>query len=123
MTSSTPAPETPAGELNSLITEIRSDWSKFKSLQTEQGQLAQQMTSMRRLMASRSSAPAPRRPGRVSDDCARHIAAAFIAHCEKSGKLEALCSAPSQRDALLTTARDTLNLTTRAALTTTDVPL
>jgi HK97 family phage major capsid protein len=117
-------------EFETVMTEIRGDWSQLKpmptalkSLQAAHDQLSQQMTGMRRLMASRGSSPAPHRPGRVSDDCARHIAAAFIAHCEKSGKLEALCSAPSQRDALLSTARDTLNLTTRAAITTTDVPL
>jgi Phage capsid family. len=123
MTSTTPATETQASELNTLLSDIRSDWSQFKSLQTEHNQLAQQMTSLRRLIAGRHSTPSTRPSGRVSDDCARHIAATFIAHCEKSGKLEALCSAPSQRDALLTSARDTLNLTTRSALTTSDVPL
>jgi HK97 family phage major capsid protein len=123
MTSTTPSPETETHEFTSLLKEIKADWSQFKSLQTEQSQLSQQMTSLRRLLASRNVSPAIRRSGRVSDDCARHVAAAFIAHCEKSGKLEALCSVPSQRDALINSARDTLNLTTRAALTTSDVPL
>jgi hypothetical protein len=123
MTSTTQTPETETHEFTTLLKDIRADWSQFKSLQTEHTQLSQQMTSVRRLLATRHSSPVTHHPGRVSDDCARHIAASFIAHCEKSGKLEALCSAPSQRDALINTARDTLNLTTRAALTTGDVPL
>jgi len=114
---------TPSQEFESLLTEIRSGWSQFKSLQSEHTQLAQQMTSVRRLMASRHSSPTIRPVGKVSDDCARHLAATFIAHCEKSGKLEALCSVPSQREALVGVARDTLNLTTRVALTTSDIPL
>jgi hypothetical protein len=36
----------------------------------------------------------------VSDDCARHLAATFIVHCERSDKLDALCSAAPQRDTL-----------------------
>ena len=44
------------------------------------------------------------------------LAATFIAHCERSDKLDALCSAPAQRDAVTAFARDTLNLSTRAAL-------
>jgi hypothetical protein len=61
--------------------------------------------------------------GQVSEGCARHMASAFIVHCERSDKLDALCSVPAQRDALLTFARDNLGLSTRAALTTTDINL
>jgi len=59
----------------------------------------------------------------VSHDCARHLAAQFIAQCERSDKLDALSSVPGQRDALLGFARNALNLTTRTALTTTDINL
>jgi HK97 family phage major capsid protein len=96
----------------------------LKSLQDESAQMRQQVTDLRRSHAQRSSTlHAPRSHGQVSDDCARYLAAQFIAHCEKSGKLEALCSLPAQRDALTSIARDTLNISTRAALTTTDIPL
>jgi HK97 family phage major capsid protein len=64
-----------------------------------------------------------RRPGSVTDDCAKHLAAHFIAHCEKSDKLDALSSLPTQRDRLRDFARNTLNLMTRTALGTEDVPL
>ncbi len=46
-----------------------------------------------------------------------------VVHCERSDTLDALCSAPAQRDALLTFARDTLGLSTRAALTISDINL
>jgi HK97 family phage major capsid protein len=59
----------------------------------------------------------------VSDECARHLAATFVAHCNRSGTLEALCSSSSQRDAMLQLSRDALNLGTRAALGTGDIPL
>ena len=42
----------------------------------------------------------------------------LIAHAEKSGRLDALCSLAAQRDALVDFARSTLNLSTRAALST-----
>ena len=118
-------------ELETALTEFQSGWAQIKSLpatvqalQSEAAQVRQQLTDTRRLMAStRNTQHAIRPHGLVTDDCARHFAAAFIVHCERSNKLEALCSVPSQREALVSFARDTLNLTTRAALTTTDIPL
>src|SRR5204863_3114235 len=95
----------------------------FKSLQDENARFQQHLTDVRRLLATRHSAPGPRRRGLVSDECARHLAAQFVVHCDKSDKLEALCSLGSQRDALVNFARNTLNISTRTALTTTDIPL
>jgi HK97 family phage major capsid protein len=114
----TPTPETT--ELQTLLTEIKSGWS---SLQSETETMKQQLTETRRSLLARSAAPVPRPRGAVTIGCARHLAATFIAHCEKSNKLDALCSLPAQRDALTAMARDTLNLSTRAALSTTDIPL
>src|SRR6185369_13963153 len=65
----------------------------------------------------------PRGPGMVSEECARHWAAQFILHCERSDKLPALCSVPAQRDALMGFARETLNVSTRTALSTSEIPL
>jgi HK97 family phage major capsid protein len=117
-------------EFQGILGEIKGGWSEmknlpatFKSLQDENARLQQNMTDVRRLMATRHSTPGVRRPGLVSDECARHLAAQFVIHCEKSDKLEALCSLGSQRDALVSFARNTLNISTRAALTTTDIPL
>jgi hypothetical protein len=62
-------------------------------------------------------------PGQVTDDCARAVAATFIAHCENSNRLHTLCSIPAQRAALSAFAHETLGLTTRAALTTNEIPL
>src|SRR6266850_2833285 len=110
--------QNPTPEIETILTEVRSAWSAVKplpetvrSLQDDHDRLTQQVTDLRRSSLSRSTLHAPRLPGRVSDDCARAIAAQFIAHCERSNKLEALCSLPSQRDALTAFARDHLNLT------------
>jgi HK97 family phage major capsid protein len=116
------------GELQSGWNEIKNLPATFKSAQNENAELKQQLTDVRRLLATgcptgRSASRAARRPGVVSDDCAQHLAAAFIVHCERSGKLEALASLPAQRDALMGFARASLNLTTRTALSTSDIPL
>ncbi|HEV2211025.1 MAG TPA: phage major capsid protein, partial [Verrucomicrobiae bacterium] len=82
-----------------------------------------QLTGLRTLIAARSPAtPAPK-PGLVSDECAAHIGSLFIAHCARSNRLESLSSSQAHRDALAGAAASTLGLTTRAALTTGDVPL
>ncbi len=118
-------------EFQNILGEIKGGWAEVKALpsvckvlQDETGQLKQHVTDVRRLMAARASInPRARVRGTVSDECACHLAAQFITHCERSDKLEALCSAPAQRDRLMDFARNTLNLTTRAALTTNDIPL
>jgi HK97 family phage major capsid protein len=117
-------------ELQSLVSEIRTDWSQIKSLPSAVKSLEEQATKleenlkeMRRTSATRAASARLSPSGNVSDDCARFLAATFIAHCEKNGKLDALCSVTAQRDAITAFARDQLGLSTRAALTTTDIPL
>ncbi len=122
----------PQDDLSSLLTEIRSGWSgvsalpaEVKTLRDQADKLTSDLRDVRRSLATRAGLAASpiRARGQVSDDCARHLASTFILHCERSDKLDALCSVPAQRDALLTFARDTLNLTTRNALTPADIPL
>ena len=118
-------------EFHEILNEIKGGWAdiktlpaSFKTLEDETAQLRQHLQDSRRLFAARAySVPRSRLPGCVSDDCAQHLAAAFIVHCERSGKLDALCSLPSQRDALTRFACQTLNIATRNALTTAEVPL
>jgi HK97 family phage major capsid protein len=120
-----------AKEFQVILGEVKCGWTQlkelpatFRSLQDETARLQQHLNDVRRLVAARGHGLSQRRlPGGVSDDCARHLAAHFIVHCEKSDKLDALSSLPAQRDRLRDFARNTLNLTTRAALTTSDIPL
>ncbi len=114
---------TNAAELKTRLPQIETLSSSVKTLQDENAQLRQHVTDVRRLLATRHSSAATRHPGLVTDDCARYLAAQFVLQCEKSGKLEALCSLPAQREALASLARETLNISTRTALTTTDIPL
>ncbi len=96
---------------------------KVKSVETECAQLQQHLATLRRATALRAGGVIARPRGMVSEDCARHLAATFVAHCNRSGTLEALCPSPAQRDSLLQLSREALNLSTRAALTTAEVPL
>jgi HK97 family phage major capsid protein len=132
-----PSPAAPAAarnrtpeELEASLTELDTLWSgvkpllgTVKSLEEQNSRLTQSLAEVRRSLLTRSGTIAPRVPGQVTDDCARAVAAAFIAHCENSNRLHTLCSIPAQRDALSAFARETLGLTTRAALTTNDIPL
>ena len=123
-------PQPQAEQLNQVITDVKSaatDLKKFegqlKTVRDETASMKQHVQDLRRITASEARQSRHRKSGAVSDDCARQIAAHFIAHCERSGKLEALASAAGQRDALTAFARDTLALSTRSALSTSDIPL
>jgi HK97 family phage major capsid protein len=133
----TPAPAPPAQaadpsvvELESLIGEIRGSWSSVRSLPAEFKALKEgaerfsgELREVRRSLLSRANPRPARAAGQVSDECARQLAAHFSVQCERSDRLEALCSVSAQRDALVAFARSTLNLTTRTALTGTDITL
>lgn len=117
-------------EFQSMLTEIKEGWCALTGLPGQVKGLADQcaenagtLKDLRRSLVSHGGERRLRKRGMVSDDCAREVAATFIAHCERSGKLEALCSVPVQRDALLSFARQQLGLMTKSALTTSDIPL
>ncbi len=117
-------------EIQSLLTEIKTGWSgvsalpaEVKTLREGTDKLSGDLKEVRRQLAARQALPGARRHGAVSDECARHLAGTFILHCERSDKLDALCSVPAQRDSLMAFARDALNVSTRTALSTSDIPL
>ena len=125
-TTHNPQPPTdPTTEFQSILNEIKSQNipATIRSLQSDTASLTQQFAETRRLLAARSAAPRARIPGLVSDECAHHLIAQFIAHFEKHGRLEAICSLPVQRDALAAFARNTLDITSRSALSTGEIPL
>ncbi|HVV01855.1 MAG TPA: phage major capsid protein [Verrucomicrobiae bacterium] len=124
-TSQTTDPQTQnsAAELAAVLSDIKETRDRFKGLETETATLKQHINELRRLTVVPGTPSRVRPRGSVSDACARQIAAQFIAHCERSGKLEALASCGVQRDTLTAFARDELNVATRAALTTGNVPL
>lgn len=117
-------------EIQGLLGEIKTGWAavstlpaEVKSLREGTDRMAGELKDVRRQLASQCGMPAHRRAGAVSDECARHLASAFILHCERSDKLDALCSVPGQRDALLDVARETLGVSVRTALSNGDIPL
>src|SRR5512137_2402717 len=128
MNTTTTPPEDKVQEFETILGEIKGGWAEIKSLPSslktlkdDTAQLQEQFKDVRRQMAGRvGSSSQVRAPGLVSDECARHFAAQLVAHCQKSDRLSGLCSVPAQRDALISFACDTLNLSTKSALTTTD---
>jgi HK97 family phage major capsid protein len=115
---------TTAIELRGLLPDLKGLPATVKTLETNLASVEEKLTDLRRVTVSRAGTVSrPPAPGKVSDDCAAWIGASFIAHCEKSRRTELLCSPSVQRDALVESARQTLGLTTRAALSTSDVPL
>ncbi len=109
-------------DLNNLITEIRQSWDTLRGLPPQLSTLQTEVQSLRRAALVPRHSPQAPRPGCVSDDCARHLASQFVVLCDRRGLLEALSEVPVVRDELIKTARETLGIT-KAALTTTEVPL
>lgn len=109
---------------NKDVTDVK---SALKSLQDVNAQLTAELDRIRRQLLTThpsihsSIPPHIRRPGFVSDHCARHLAAMFILGNARSGRLDRLDT--RQREALFSEARSVLGIETKAALTTTDIPL
>lgn len=102
---------------------LKTTGTDITALKTTANDLTTKLADFQKQRKMTSSLRSMRRSGEVSDECAMAIGAHFILHCERSDKLAAFCSVPSQRDALLTMARNHLGLDVKAALTTTDIPL
>jgi HK97 family phage major capsid protein len=129
----TPTQTTPVEEFRTNLSEILKGVeshdqdvtdlkSALKSVQDENAKLNLELDKIRRqLVLSGPVAPHVRRPGFVSDLAARHLGAAFILGNAKSGRLDVLDA--HIREKLFTEARSILGLETKAALTTTDIPL
>jgi HK97 family phage major capsid protein len=123
--------ETAEAEFKSVLADFSQRWPELKKVPDELKDsnlhIAEVQDSLakiqKRLAKAEQARDTIRRPGSVSDNCARAMAAHFIMHCQRSGKMEALTSVKSQRDILATFAHETLGVETRAALTTTDIPL
>src|SRR5262245_43976302 len=105
-------------ELRKGIAEIKIGISETKE---ENQKLKAELDKLRRHGLARGIASSARRPGFVSDECARSLGALFILGNARSGRLDMLDS--HTREALFAEARSILGLETRAALTTTDIPL
>jgi sugar phosphate isomerase/epimerase len=101
--------------------------ASLKSVEEENERLQSEFNKLQRLYLNRQTStlhhPSSARRGMVSDECAAYLAATFIQQCAKCGKLELLSQSSATRDALLNTARQTLGMEVRTALTTTDIPL
>jgi len=108
-------------ELRQGIAEIKSGISETKE---ENNKLKTELDKARRQWLARrlgGDASPYRRAGFVSDECARNLGALFILGNARSGRLDLLDA--RARESLFAEARSILGMETRAALTTTDIPL
>jgi HK97 family phage major capsid protein len=112
------------------LTDIKGGFAQVKDLPTTIKSLENRVAinhetleQIQHSLTTGYAAPTVRQPGTVSEGCATAIAAHLIQQYAKAGRLEALSSVPAQRDALMTFATNHLSITTRTALSTTDVPL
>src|SRR2546423_6685585 len=117
-------------EIKEGITKADKDYTDVKTgvhkLQDENERLQADFNKLQRLYVARQSASnrsSQILQGMVSDECAAFLGATFIAQCAKSGKLELLSQSAATRDALLNSARQTLGIEVKTALTSTDIPL
>src|SRR5262249_46351832 len=116
-------------EFRDVLGEFKDAWGRLKpvpdsvqGLEAGQERLRSDLDGLRRLMAGRrQDSLTQRRPGFVSVACAEYLGAAMIVGNARSGRLDTLDE--HVRGALFGKARSILGLETRAALTTTDVPL
>src|SRR5512137_1107121 len=105
MNTTTTPPEDKVQEFETILGEIKGGWAEIKSLpgslktlRDDTSKLQEQYQDVRRQLASRiENGSHTRGPGLVSDGCARHLAAQLVAHCQKSDRLNGLCSVPAQR--------------------------
>jgi HK97 family phage major capsid protein len=106
--------------MKSEITPLKEGFEGMKGHINELKSAIDELKKVRMLQGRIRSLPLA---GEVSEECAREIASQFILHCERSGKLEALCSQSKTRESLLDVARATFGLSVKAAVTTTEIPL
>jgi HK97 family phage major capsid protein len=111
-----------AADLRAFVPQFKEVPGLLTTLRERHDTLDDEFQDFRRKHAALALLPR-RSPGTVSTECARELAARFIIHCQKSNTIEALCSVASERQRLVEFANETVNLQTRSALTTSEIPL
>ncbi len=120
----------PSTEAPDELAQFQKNWPDFQQLPARLKTLEDQLPDLRQQLAlARRSALLPHAPpryqppGQVSDDAANFLACLFIQQCAAANTLHGLSSDSAIRDRLLDYACQTLGLTTRTALSPTDIPL
>lgn len=111
--------ESMADEIKTLEGDISGIKKHINDLTMKQSQL----TKGRLVGLLSSPNSGQRTPGKMSDDAAANFAAVIVAHCVRSGRIDALGSDEYARERLIGSAREILGIQQRTALTTSDIPL
>jgi len=111
-------------EMETVLGDVRQGWSRVAGLPDQVERIENELRTLRRALAGgRGPARKAEDAREVSEECARLLAGVFVLHCDRSGKLEAVTESGSERDALMRAAREALGMSTKAALTTAEIPL
>jgi HK97 family phage major capsid protein len=101
---------------------------RLDSLERENAGLRAQINQVKKLGLAGSGGGSVRWVGNVpfvTDDCAKALTSVFVLECSKVSEdaLKTLIADDGNRQRVLSIARETLGMQTRAALTTTDIPV
>jgi HK97 family phage major capsid protein len=121
-------------EFRTGLKEIKDAWEKdsteFKTrmdnLDAELRQAQQENARLRRQILSSVGKSPSVKPGEVSEDCAKWLAAIYIKCAEVQGKLESNKNKDSlikEADEILKRANDSVKIAQRSTLTSSDIPL
>ena len=120
-------------EFTSLLDEVKGGWSRVKELpdllkrvEDENADLKLELGKLKKSQITGVTGTGVRWLNGVpfvSDDCARALASLYIIAGEQQGKLQELIQDTSRRDRLVAASSELLGLQTRAALTSSDIPL
>lgn len=102
--------------------EIEGGFAQVKTLPDELTKLRTELDALRKHQLT-AKASAPRKHGDVSEDCARHIAARMILQAHGIDAFQKQGMDAHTIDRLTGVAREVLGVTTKAALTSSDIPL
>ena len=102
--------------------EIEGGFAQVKTLPDEITKLRSDLDALRKHQLN-TKATAPRNHGEVSEDCARHIAARMILQAHSIDAFQKHGMDAHTIDRLTGVAREILGVTTKAALTSSDIPL
>lgn len=114
---------TKLAKVNELETSGKATTETIEKLTKSLEELSAKFQGLQAQRLVQMSGNRHRAPGTVSDACAKHLAADFILHVERSGKLDGFAGSAERGTKLITVARSILGISGKAALTTAEIPL
>lgn len=111
-------------EFRGNLEAIKEQVDEVPQLRSDVDAVRGDVTKLRKSALARAFAPAgPRRGGEVSEECARFIGARIFSQADALGALEKAGMDAHRRESIMGECREVLGVQSKAALTTSDIPL